>query len=71
MPLIGAELRGKLVRKKMNDIALQVELKDCIRQLEDRVSGCTFCFNYRYGRAEPVKEQVIDVPAFQVVLKCL
>ena len=34
VPLIGAELREKLVRKKMNDIALQVELKDCIRQLE-------------------------------------
>lgn len=34
VPLIGAELRGKLLRKKMNDIALQVELKDCIRQLE-------------------------------------
>lgn len=33
-PLIGAELREKLVRKKMNDIALQVELKDCISQLE-------------------------------------
>jgi len=34
VPLIGAEFREKLVRKKMNDIALQVELKDCIRQLE-------------------------------------
>lgn len=34
VPLIGTELREKLVRKKMNDIALQVELKDCIRQLE-------------------------------------
>ncbi|MBU3966495.1 MAG: nucleotidyltransferase domain-containing protein [Euryarchaeota archaeon] len=34
VPLIGAELREKLVRKKMNDVALQVELKDCIRQLE-------------------------------------
>ena len=34
VPLIGAELREKLVRKKMNDIALQVELKDCIKQLE-------------------------------------
>lgn len=34
VPLIGAELREKLVRKKMNDIALQVELKDCIRQLD-------------------------------------
>jgi hypothetical protein len=34
VPLIGAELREKLVRKKMNDIALQIELKDCIRQLE-------------------------------------
>lgn len=34
MPLIGADLREKLVRKKMNDIALQVELKDCIRQLD-------------------------------------
>ncbi|HEX7575374.1 MAG TPA: nucleotidyltransferase domain-containing protein [Candidatus Methanoperedens sp.] len=34
VPLIGAELRKTLVRKKMNDIALQVELKDCIRQLE-------------------------------------
>jgi hypothetical protein len=34
VPLIGAELREKLLRKKMNDIALQVELKDCIRQLE-------------------------------------
>ncbi len=33
VPLIGAELREQLVRKKMNDIALQVELKDCIRQL--------------------------------------
>ncbi len=34
VPLIDAELREKLVRKKMNDIALQVELKDCIRQLD-------------------------------------
>ncbi len=34
VPLIGAELREQLVSKKMNDIALQVELKDCIRQLE-------------------------------------
>ena len=34
VPLIGVELRDKLVRKKMNDIALQVELKDCIKQLE-------------------------------------
>ncbi len=34
LPLIGADLREKLVRKKMNDIALQVELKDCIKQLE-------------------------------------
>jgi predicted nucleotidyltransferase len=34
VPLIGAELREKLLRKKMNDIALQVELKDCIRQLD-------------------------------------
>ena len=34
VPLIGAELREKLVRKKKNDIALQVELKDCIRQLD-------------------------------------
>lgn len=34
VPLIGVELREKLVRKKMNDIALQVELKDCIKQLE-------------------------------------
>ena len=33
VPLIGVELREQLVRKKMNDIALQVELKDCIRQL--------------------------------------
>ncbi|PWB53177.1 MAG: hypothetical protein C3F06_06820 [Candidatus Methanoperedenaceae archaeon] len=33
VPLIGTELREKLVKKKMNDIALQVELKDCIRQL--------------------------------------
>jgi predicted nucleotidyltransferase len=34
VPLIGAELREKLVKMKMNDIALQVELKDCIRQLD-------------------------------------
>jgi predicted nucleotidyltransferase len=34
VPLIGAELREKLVRKKMNDIALQVELKDCMKQLD-------------------------------------
>lgn len=34
VPLIGAELREQLVRKKMNDIALQVELKDCMKQLE-------------------------------------
>ena len=34
VPLIGAELREQLVRKKMNDIALQVELKDCIKQVE-------------------------------------
>jgi predicted nucleotidyltransferase len=34
VPLIGAELREKLVKKKMNDIALQVELKDCMKQLE-------------------------------------
>lgn len=34
VPLIGADLREKLVGKKMNDIALQVELKDCIKQLE-------------------------------------
>lgn len=34
VPLIGAELREQLIRKKMNDIALQVELKDCIKQLE-------------------------------------
>ena len=34
VPLIGAELREQLLRKKMNDIALQVELKDCIKQLE-------------------------------------
>lgn len=34
VPLIGTELREKLIRKKMNDIALQVELKDCIRQLD-------------------------------------
>ncbi len=34
VPLIGTELREQLVRKKMNDIALQVELKDCIKQLE-------------------------------------
>lgn len=34
VPLIGAELRDKLLKKKMNDIALQVELKDCIRQLD-------------------------------------
>lgn len=34
VPLIGTELRDKLVRKKMNDIALQVELKECIKQLE-------------------------------------
>ncbi|MFA4955664.1 MAG: nucleotidyltransferase domain-containing protein [Candidatus Methanoperedens sp.] len=34
VPLIGAELREKLVKMKINDIALQVELKDCIRQLD-------------------------------------
>jgi predicted nucleotidyltransferase len=34
VPLIGTELREKLLRKKINDIALQVELKDCIRQLD-------------------------------------
>ncbi len=33
-PLIGAELREQLLRKKLNDIALQVELKDCIKQLK-------------------------------------
>lgn len=32
--LIGEDLREKLVRKKVNDIALQVELKDCIKQVE-------------------------------------
>lgn len=34
VPLMGEDLRTKFVRKKANDIALQVELKDCIKQIE-------------------------------------
>lgn len=34
VPLIGAELREQLLKKKVNDIALHVELDDCKKQLK-------------------------------------
>lgn len=34
VPLIGADLQKQLLRKKVNDIALHVELEGCIKQLK-------------------------------------
>lgn len=39
VPLIGADLQKQLLRKKVNDIALHVELKDCIKQLKQLKSA--------------------------------
>ncbi len=33
VPVIGAELREQLLREKVNDIALHVEIKECIKQV--------------------------------------
>lgn len=39
VPLIGADLQKQLLRKKVNDIALHVELKGCIKQLKQLKSA--------------------------------
>lgn len=34
VPVIGADLRDQLLREKVNDIALHVEIKDCLKQVK-------------------------------------